>query len=185
MPVESPQDRLPPSTLGFLIGDSEALSQQVDRPLGFIMSRLGFFLGRHLAKVELVEHALPNLKILHFGEIFPKGVETDFALLLFGSVTADAMLAQEGASFTRCLVRFGWESAASIAKQRESPAKLRERVLIWKQPMVGVLGYDHSNPVRVPVLEPNRSISSPQFWRMERRRLAAGTSETPSAKRFS
>ena len=106
MPVESAQDRLPPGALGFLIGDSEALSQQIDRPLGFIARRLGFFLGRHLAKVELVEHALPNLKILHFGEIFPKGVETDFALLLFGSVTADAMLTQEGCEFYEGFVRF-------------------------------------------------------------------------------
>ena len=70
MPVESAQDRLATRTLGLFIGEREAFGQKVDCHLGFIARRLGFFFGRHLAEVELVEHALPNLEVLYLGEIF-------------------------------------------------------------------------------------------------------------------
>ena len=99
MPVEPAQDRLATRALGLFIGESEALGQQADRHLRILARRLGFLLGRHLAEVELVEHALPDLEVLYFGEIPAEGVETDFALLLVGTVAPNAMFAQEGGEF--------------------------------------------------------------------------------------
>ncbi len=67
MPIEPAKDRLTTRAFGLFIGESKALGKQTDSHPRFLARRLGFLLGRHLAEVELVEHALPDLEVLYFG----------------------------------------------------------------------------------------------------------------------
>jgi hypothetical protein len=59
--------------------------------------RLLLLLRRHLAVEDLVDHILPDLRIL--GDV--RGLEIELALLLFGRVAVEAMAREHGAYFLR------------------------------------------------------------------------------------
>ncbi len=66
------------------------------------------------------------VSIVHLPEgqsIVPSGVETDFALLLVGTMTSDAIVSQEGGEFAESLVRSGLR-----AEEKESHAGHYSRI---------------------------------------------------------
>ena len=124
--------------------------------------RLRSFLGRHLAEVQLIQRILPNLQRAAVSEIGAKRVEADFVLLLIRPVALKTVRAQKR---LECLKRLVCPRLAKRPHDEQQE----------KRDAAQAVHDFRSKPVRVPVLVPKRSASTPKFCSMESNRFAAGT----------
>ena len=93
--VEASEGRVLAGSFEFFAGCGDSLGEGVDGGETFGLGRLGFVLGWHFAKVELVDDFLPVFLLLEVFDIRGELVEAAVGFLFVGSVALIAMLGEE------------------------------------------------------------------------------------------
>ena len=80
----------------FLASPGDVLGHGLNRGEAFRLTGLFRIFGRHLPKVELVDHLLPLLLVPEIFDGSGQGIKTALGFLLVRSVTLVAVLLEEG-----------------------------------------------------------------------------------------